>query len=258
MLGVTSYQEALRALGRLVGASTEICMIEHSEDGCLDLEMFSGSRRIDTVELEDIVVASLTHRGEHRPSGSPNSDVLRSVGLALDELHARDIRLAVNAERLEARFADPGGGSHTLSYVGDELEALRRAAVGRRNGEPLSRILILQVDPRSAEAAAELLVAEFAVQRLPMPYARAVAAATDAPDLIMAQAAECTLEALHTLRSGQRTAAVPVLVLGGPEMDVGPGQLFAAGADDLLLEPYQPAQLRARIRTWLLRRRPSG
>jgi PleD family two-component response regulator len=195
------------------------------------------------------VVASVAQRGDHRGAGE-TADVLRAVGLALDELRAMDVCLALAPERLTVRFADAHARAHELTYAGDELEALRRAAAARRNGQPLRRVLILHGDPDRVVPLVELLVAEFAVQALPTPYARAIAATAEPPDLVLAQTTTGTLEAVRTLRAGRHTRGVPILVLGDA---TDAGQLFAAGADDVLQEPVQPAQLRARIRTSLLR-----
>jgi PleD family two-component response regulator len=140
--------------------------------------------------------------------------------------------------------------------VGDELDALRQSAAARRNGQPLRRVLILQGGQDSANALIGLLVAEFAVQALPTPYARAIAASGEPPDVVLAQVSPGTVEALRVLRAGKRTADVPILALASPELVLDARELFEAGADDLLQEPVQPAQLRARLRTWLLRARP--
>ncbi|MBV9133999.1 MAG: hypothetical protein JO318_14950 [Chloroflexi bacterium] len=251
MLGLTSYQEALRAVGRLAGNAPDVQIVEHAEGGWLELATPASTRRIGAAELEEIVVASLAQRGEHRGAGE-TADLLRAVGLALDELHALSVCLMLGPERLSVRFSDRYARSHELTYAGDELEALRRAAVARRNGQPLRRVLILQADPDRVAPLVELLVAEFAIQALPTPYARAIAATAEPPDLVLAQATTGTLDALRTLRSGRHTASVPILVLGDTaEADA----FFDAGADDLLQEPVQPAQLRARIRTSLLRGR---
>jgi CheY-like chemotaxis protein len=251
VLGLTSYQEALRAVGRLAGNAPEVRIVESSEGGWLELATRGSTRRIGASELEDIVVASLTQRGEHRGAGE-TADLLRAVGLALDELHAMGVCLMLGPERLEVRFSDSHARSRELTYAGEELEALRRAAAARRNGQPLRRVLILQSDPDRVAPLVELLVAEFAIQALPTPYARAIAATAEPPDLVLAQATAGTLEALRTLRASQQTATVPILVLGDA---ADADRFFAAGADDLLQEPVQPAQLRARIRTSLLRGR---
>ncbi len=255
MLGLTSYQEALRALGRLADQATELRIVEHAESASLELASPRGSRRIGAVELEEIVVLSLAQRGDHRAAGEI-ADVLRSVGQALDQLHAREVCLVLSPERLSVRFSDQHDRSHELTYAGEELEALRRAAAARRNGQPLRRILILQAGPDSAADLVELLLAEFAVQALPVRYARAVALSAEPPDIILVQVADETLAALTALRSGQGTVNVPIVALAGAESDITvAGVLVAAGADDLLQEPVLPAQLRARIRTWLLRGR---
>jgi CheY-like chemotaxis protein len=252
MLGLTSYQEALRAVGRLAGSAPDVQIVESPEGGWLELTTRGDTRRIGAAELEDIVVTSLAHRGEHRGAGQ-TADLLRSVGLALDELHALGVCLMLAPERLSVRFCDRYARSHELTYAGDELDALRRSAAARRNGQPLRRVLILQADPHRVAPLVELLVAEFAVQALPTPYARAIAATAEPPDLVLAQASGGTIDALRTLRGGRHTASVPILVLGD---STDADRFFAAGADDLLQEPVQPAQLRARIRTSLLRGRP--
>jgi CheY-like chemotaxis protein len=255
MLGQTSYQEALRAIGRLAGSTPDLGVVEHPESGSVEVITSNGVRCFSAEGLEELVVASLARRGEHRAAGDV-SDVLRSVGLALDELHALHVRLTLSSERLQVRFADRRGAAHELSYADDELDALRRAAAARRNGQPLRRILILQADPALVALLVETLVTEFAVQALPTAYARAVAATSEPPDLVLAQVCAGTLDAVRTLRSGAYTADVPILALAGAEGAIDAHELFAAGADDLLQEPVQPAQLRARIRTSLLRARP--
>ena len=104
--------------------------------------------------------------------------------------------------------------------------ALRQAAAARRNGQPLSRVLILHERPDLADPIVELLVAEFAVQALPTLYASAVAAAAEPPDLVLVQTgvdSSAALGAVQTLRAGRRAADVPIVLLA-------PGDL---GADDL-------------------------
>ena len=250
MLGLTSYQDALRALGRRLEAATDVRIVERADLARVEVTTSQGSQRLGPADLEEVVIASHAHRGEQRAAG-PVSDLLRSVGLALDDLRARDICLELRPEALTVRFS----AGRELSYAGDELDALRRSAAARRNGQPLKRVLILQADVNSAVHLRELLVAEFAVQALPTPLARAVVATADAPDLVLAQTSGATLDALHTLRASAHTAAVPILVVAGRDDRLEPTRYFGAGADDLLQEPIQPALLRARVRTWLLRGR---
>ena len=118
-------------------------------------------------------------------------------------------------------------------------------------------MLILHADPASAAPLRELLVAEFAVQSLPTVYARAVAEAGEPPHVVLTEAGTAprdAIEAVEALRASDRTASIPIVIIAGPEALLDPADAFAAGADDLLPTPYQPAQLRARLRTWLLRR----
>ena len=72
---------------------------------------------------------------------------------------------------------------HELTYAGDELEALTRAAAARRKGQPLRRVLILRSSAAAAAPVVEVLVAEFAVQVLPRLYARWVAATAEPPEV---------------------------------------------------------------------------
>ena len=254
MLGLTSYQEALRGVGRIVAQVSDLRIVEHAAEGWLEVATPARTLEIDGAQLEDIVMASVAQRGEHRAAGE-TSDLLRTIGLALDEVHALGVEIVLSREGLTVHYADPGGRDRELVYGADELGALRRSAVSRRNGQPLRRILILHAGPDSAARLAEVLVAEFAVQVLPMAYARAIAATAEPPDLVIAQVSEATGEALRKLRAGTATATVPVLVIGRAIPDA---KLFARGADDVLQEPVQPAQLRARIRTLLLRGRGHG
>lgn len=254
MLGLTSYQEALRALGRVLDQPTIISIIEHAEEGYVEINTTTGTREIQPSELEDIVSASLAQRGEGRAAGDA-SDILRALGQALDQLHALDARVDLRPWGLRVRFSDARGNERELTYGGDELQALRETAVARRNGQPLSRVLVFQAGPDSANEIVEMLLAEFAVQCLPTRYARAVAQSAEPPDLVVTQVSDGLPDVLKVLRVGRCTTGVPIVVLANRENEVVPPDLFAAGADDVLQEPVQPAQLRARLRTWLLRGR---
>lgn len=143
----------------------------------------------------------------------------------------------------------------------DELAALREAAAARRKGAPLTRVLVLYDDPEAIGPLRELLVAEFAVQVLPWLYAPAVAQSGDPPEVILTRVAaepRRALEALRVLRASPRTASVPILVVAAEQVRLDAAAAFVAGADDVLQEPFTPAQLRARLRTCLLRRSPQS
>src|ERR1700716_3351362 len=122
MLGLTSYQEALRALGSLVDPASHLRIVEQALDACIEVSTPHGTRRFGRAELEEIVLNSHARRGlADAGPGASLSDVLRSVGLALDELHARNVCLELGPDTLSARFFDQHDGSHDLNYGGDEL-----------------------------------------------------------------------------------------------------------------------------------------
>lgn len=257
MLGLTSYQEALRALGSLLGTERPLCLLEQVDRAAVEIVTDAARRDISAPELEELVLTDAARRGDQRPAGTV-SDLLRAVGRALDELNAIDVTLQLALDTLTVRFRDQHQADHELTYAGDELEALTRAAAARRNGQPLRRVLILHSSSVAAAPVIEVLIAEFAVQALPTLYARAVAAAAEPPDLIVAHGGpdlEPTIAAIGALRAGQRTRSVPLVVLARPGLaQASLSQAVAEGADDLLEEPVQPAQLRARVRTWMLRK----
>ena len=255
MLGVTSYQEALRALGALFSPAADLVIQEHTAPRRVEVAGTEGTRRFTPADLVAAVLASHGRRGQRRAAG-PVSDLLRSVGLALDELNASRLdTLELTKDSAQVRFTDRDGRPHELSYSGDEMEALRQAAVARRKGDPLRRVLILQSGVGSAVPLVEMLAAEFAVQAVPPVYATAVAQAAELPDLVLAQASSATLEAIRTLRGRENSAHIPIVVLVPRQTEFHSADAFAAGADDVLREPVQRAQLRARIRTMLLRHR---
>ncbi len=252
MLGVTTYQEALRALGAC--AATDFRLREQPVAACVDLSLDGATRSVNATELIELIEASRARRGG-ASSTWPLSDLLRSVGLVLDELDGLDLDLVMCADSLDVAFKTHDGNQHVLSYAGEELASLRQAAQARRTGYPLRRVLVLHGPTDSATQLRELLLAEFAVQSLPTIYARAIAEAGTLPDAILANTetdTQDTLQALRVLRASPRTEHVPVIVIAKNEA-LDAGEAFVAGADDVLQAPYQPAQLRARLRTWLLR-----
>ena len=92
MLGLTTYQEALRALGPLVDPAGDVRIVELAHNACVEVTTPRGIRQIGIAQLEEIVLNSHARRGvaDNGP-GASQSDVLRSVGLALDELRARNV-----------------------------------------------------------------------------------------------------------------------------------------------------------------------
>jgi hypothetical protein len=194
MLGVTSYQEALRTLGAMLEGSAEVAVQEIPESAVVCVRRGHERQELGADELRRIVLASRARRGQiaaqperQQPPG-PLADLLRAVGFALDDLHAVRIELEVGADALVVRFRDRNLRPRELAYAADEIVALREAAALRRNGDPLSRVLILHDDPEAVAPLRELLVAEFAVQVLPGLYAPAVAQSGEPPDAVLARA----------------------------------------------------------------------
>src|SRR5215207_4219176 len=140
MLGVAKYQEALRALGSL--AVRDLRLVEQPAHAALELSADGRSSRITAAQLLGLIDGRRARRGNPTTAGNV-SDVLRSIGLALDELSAREIELVLCADSLDVTFRSSSGARHDLSYAGEELEALRRAAAARRTGQPMRRVLIL-------------------------------------------------------------------------------------------------------------------
>src|SRR5438105_989926 len=207
MLGVTSYQEALRALGAELESTPDgpLRIVELPGHACLVIEHPGATEEISAARLEQIALRSHARRGAHTVSGYL-SDVLRSVGLALDELSALQVDVHLRRDSLRVTYCGRDHQTRELTYHGDELEALRQAAAARRHGAPLKRVLILHADADAAvtvRGLRELLVAEFAVQALPTVYARSVGEAGETPEVVLAHAGgdpPAVLQALHALR----------------------------------------------------------
>src|SRR5690349_24986282 len=126
MLGLTTYQEALRAIGRLAGASTNFRLIERLDTRTVDVRIGGDDHILGAEDLELLIMASIARRGERRPAG-PTADLLRAIGFALDELQARGICIALEPDQLTVQYSGPEGMSRDLSYGVQELEARREA-----------------------------------------------------------------------------------------------------------------------------------
>lgn len=279
MLGVTSYQDALRAVGGWLdrerkqsshaGAGQEspqaatlpaqLVLEEEPAQARLRLSLEGNARTVDAARLEGIVLESRARRGADGSASGPLSDLLRAVGFALDDLSAGSVYVEVKPEAMAVRFRGRRDGQpHEMTYAGDELVALRRAAAARRKGDPLSRVLILHQDFAASASIRELLVAEFAVEDLPTMYAPAVAQSNHPPQMIMLHVGEhgdsaSALDTVRLLRASPHTASTPVIVVAAPGSALDPAEVFEVGANDFLQEPIAPALIRARTRTWSLR-----
>lgn len=61
------------------------------------------------------------------------------------------------------------------------------------------------------------------------------------------------IEACRAMRSLPALQDVPIVMLTSRDTSTDVQMAFEAGATDYLLKPFAPGQLRARLRTWLLR-----
>lgn len=285
MLGVGTYQEVLRSIGGMLdrehalgwppgdqggtpaglpasGLASRVVLAEDAAGGAVSLAAAGRLRRLNAATVEAMVLASRARRGAGGLGGGPRTDVLRAAGFALDQLGATDVRIALRPSKLTVRFREEPGGPHRqVVYAGDDLAALRIAAAGRRKGDALRRIVILHES--AATPLREQLAAEYAVEGAPCSYAPAVVAADDAPDLAIVYVAgegerAQWVQAGRMIRRSPRRREVPLLLVTAPGVHVRPDDRQAAGVDDVLSEPFAPALLRARIRTWLLRGRSAG
>jgi CheY-like chemotaxis protein len=268
VLGVAGFQEALRAIGgdvdRLVATghghdTSRTVRVEYGPAAdSLVVDVDGEIRRLEAHELQELVKQARAARGTAAGSGT-YSDLLRSAGLALDELGAVEVTIALQPASLVVRYRGASSAeAGELAYAGEELEALRLSAAQRRTGNPLRRVLILRQEFGTASHIRALLVAEFAVEDLAARYASAAADAPELPHLVILHLGSAAprregLGTVQTFRSAARTAGIPILVVGGPGIGDLAQEVFGVGAQDYLLEPFAPAQLRARVRTLILR-----
>jgi len=83
-----------------------------------------------------------------------------------------------------------------------------------------------------------------------------MAAVHEDPDLVVVDLSvseESGCDVIQLLRCCDATAEVPIIALSGAADSRIVERAFGTGADDVLPKPVTPAQLRARVDTWLLR-----
>ncbi len=61
------------------------------------------------------------------------------------------------------------------------------------------------------------------------------------------------LQTCERLREIPTLADVPIVIVTGEKSEQEAQKAFAKGANDYLVKPFSPSQIRARLRTWLLR-----
>lgn len=283
MLGVTSYREALRMLGGFVeqqenvvvpptdgpgsvedaqileGLPRSLAIEEQPEEARVVVQVNGEEHILDLPALEALVLEGPSHRGKMTRRDGLLTDVLRAVGQAFDEMQASGVRISLSPAGVEAvlGYSAHGHDQH-LTYTADDLIALERAAASRRRGGPPQRVLILHDHGQFTGVLRGVLISEFSVQDLGLVYSQSVTQARNPAEIILlhftgTEPLQTLLEHIRVLKEAPGTQAIPVVVLAAASALTDPSMIFQAGADDLVMEPYAPALLRARLRTWFLR-----
>ncbi len=264
MLGLTTYQESLRTIGKLLAPSWRSAPTRGepaaawavTEDVARRVVVVSSDGIERTLSSEELTFSLLSSRAQRGTGGDPAwfSDVLRTVGGGLDALDARSVYLEVHPETVVIRCA-LGDDPHTpieIAYADEDLEELRTAATAQRAGAPLWDVLVLHGEAPPPSWLKAALVAECAVEVRPFLYARAAAESFELPDLIAAYVAagkdaEPCLVMLHELRAGAHGVSLPVLLVAEPGAQE-PSAACAPLVDEVLRLPAPPVALRSLVR----------
>lgn len=141
----------------------------------------------------------------------------------------------------------------------EHLRSAERAGVAPSIRSP--KILVADHDASVAGRVYELLASELEVLRASDGPEAVRTAQAERPDLVLLGVAEDATEGVATCRALRACPVVgetPIIMLataGHPENVVA---AFEAGANDYILQPFSPAQLRAKTHTWLLRTGSAG
>jgi len=131
------------------------------------------------------------------------------------------------------------------------------AANGERAGPRLGAPIVMFVHQNEAadDAAAELLGAEFRVVRACGAAEAIDAAERERPDLCLlaVDGQDEDAQTCRTLRASVALGQTPILVMSSSNRAEDAVGAFEAGANDYIVKPFSPAQLRAKTQTWLLR-----
>jgi CheY-like chemotaxis protein len=160
---------------------------------------------------------------------------------------ARDVR---RFERLLSRC------SHALenAVVYDHLRTTQIRELPRRTRSP--KVLLAEHDPAVAGQVRELLSDDLMVLQAVTTADIVHTAEVECPDLVLLGVAEdgtdnvATCRALRACPTVRETPIIMLAMPGHPEQVVA---AFEAGANDYIVRPFSPAQLRAKTHTWLLR-----
>ena len=120
-------------------------------------------------------------------------------------------------------------------------------------------IVVAENDPGTRDVIADALRSEdHRLVRAEDGLDTLMAAVREDPDLVVVDLSlseESGCNVIKLLRCCDSTADIPIIALSGAADSAVVEQAFGTGADDVLSKPVAPAQLRARVDTWLLRGR---
>ena len=142
------------------------------------------------------------------------------------------------------------------------IERAQRAGPARLPGEAPSgpstrspKLLVAQDGRAVASSVAEVLGADFQVVPVRCGREAISKAQHERPDLFVLDA-ELDPDGFETCRALRASAAgrgTPIIIISESRRPEDAVHAFEAGADDYLVRPFSPAQLRAKAHTWLLR-----
>lgn len=117
-------------------------------------------------------------------------------------------------------------------------------------------VVVVEAGARTTSVlVAQLLGEDFTVSRVTDVAAALHAARRDGPDAVLIDAHRQAANAIDIGGALRRCSAVPILVLAGTAETAQRIEAASSGAETCLIEPYQPAELMARLHT-LIERAP--
>jgi diguanylate cyclase (GGDEF)-like protein len=166
------------------------------------------------------------------PAAAPSpSDLITQASRRLDEV----VRL---------------GGNHSQAGVPAPPPALRHSA-GRRGGDSVGRLFIVDDDPTSIAVLTELgLRGGYEVQVAHDAAEALSAVGSSRPDVILMDVempGTDGFEACRRLKANSSTADIPIIFLSGLTNPAEKLRAFAAGGADYVGKPFEPEEVLARV-----------
>lgn len=161
--------------------------------------------------------------------------------------------LAIDVKRFE-RVASRCGLEIERARTFDALQAAEAGGAVVQVRSP--KVLVADRDLRAVERIRDVLQGELTVLHASDTAELVRIAQEENPDIVLLSVVSDGYDgvtACRILRSSSALAETPIVILtqaGHPEQVVA---AIEAGANDYLIRPYSPAQIRAKTHTWLLR-----